>query len=92
MILLHIVEVLSFKSRCSTVLLSLLLHFEECLKFAFVFFFHPQEKDILVDITVINEKDPVPAGYVCLEYTQDTREFVQVTSQPKFSERALSAA
>ncbi|XP_064616012.1 multivesicular body subunit 12B-like [Liolophura sinensis] len=32
------------------------------------------EKDILVDITVINEKDPVPAGYACQEYTQDTRE------------------
>ncbi|KAL5012571.1 hypothetical protein ScPMuIL_011122 [Solemya velum] len=31
-------------------------------------------KNILVDITLINEKEDVPAGFTCVEVTEDTRE------------------
>lgn len=31
-------------------------------------------KDVLVDVTIINERDPVPAGFTVVDYTADTRE------------------
>lgn len=30
--------------------------------------------DVLVDVTVINDRDPVPAGFTVVDYTHDTRE------------------
>ncbi|XP_033725395.1 multivesicular body subunit 12B-like isoform X4 [Pecten maximus] len=31
-------------------------------------------KDVLVDVAVINERDPIPAGFTCIDFTSDTRE------------------
>ncbi|XP_069121412.1 multivesicular body subunit 12B-like isoform X2 [Argopecten irradians] len=31
-------------------------------------------RDVLVDVAVINEKDPIPAGFTCVDFTSDTRE------------------
>ncbi|XP_045194817.2 multivesicular body subunit 12B-like [Mercenaria mercenaria] len=31
-------------------------------------------KDVLVDVSIINDRDPVPAGFTVLDYTADTRE------------------
>ena len=33
-------------------------------------------RDVLVDVVIINEKDAVPAGFTCVDYTIDTREKV----------------
>ncbi|XP_005105706.1 multivesicular body subunit 12B [Aplysia californica] len=33
-----------------------------------------QTKDVLVDATLINEKDPIPPGFTVVEYTHDSRE------------------
>ena len=31
-----------------------------------------QGKDVLVDVAVINDRDPVPAGFTVVDYTHDT--------------------
>ncbi|XP_060070046.1 multivesicular body subunit 12B-like isoform X2 [Ylistrum balloti] len=31
-------------------------------------------KDVLVDVAVINDKDPIPAGFTCIDSTSDSRE------------------
>lgn len=31
-------------------------------------------KDVLVDVSIINDRDPLPAGFTALDYTHDTRE------------------
>ncbi|GFR75967.1 multivesicular body subunit 12B [Elysia marginata] len=33
-----------------------------------------QSQDVLVDVTLINERDPIPAGFTVVEFTRDTRE------------------
>ncbi|RUS77741.1 hypothetical protein EGW08_014500 [Elysia chlorotica] len=33
-----------------------------------------QSQDVLVDVTLINERDPLPAGFTAVEFTHDTRE------------------
>lgn len=33
-----------------------------------------QGKDVLVDVCIINDRDPLPAGFTALDYTSDTRE------------------
>ncbi|XP_071097528.1 multivesicular body subunit 12B-like isoform X2 [Haliotis cracherodii] len=33
-----------------------------------------ENQDVLVDVVIINEKDPVPPGFTVLDFTQDTRE------------------
>ena len=31
--------------------------------------------DVLVDVTVINDRDPVPAGFTVVDYTHDSGKF-----------------
>ncbi|XP_021376027.1 multivesicular body subunit 12B-like isoform X2 [Mizuhopecten yessoensis] len=31
-------------------------------------------KDVLVDVAIINERDPIPAGFTCIDFTSDSRE------------------
>ena len=34
-----------------------------------------QGKDVLVDVAVINDRDPVPAGFTVVDYTHDTSKY-----------------
>ena len=36
--------------------------------------FHSTQ-DVLVDVTVINDRDPVPAGFTVVDYTHDSSKF-----------------
>lgn len=31
-----------------------------------------QGRDVLVDVVVINERDPLPAGFTCVDFTVDS--------------------